>query len=71
MNRLYALLICLLTLPLDVCGSHDCRVKDARIGEPLVGTTVYLRGTGHSDQAQLDGFCTIRNVAAGEYELIG
>ncbi|OGX89766.1 TonB-dependent receptor [Hymenobacter coccineus] len=72
MNRLYALLICLLTLPLAVLGGTiKGRVTDARTGEPLVGTTVYLRGTGHSDQAQLDGSFTIRNVAAGEYELIG
>jgi outer membrane receptor protein involved in Fe transport len=44
---------------------------DARTGEPLVGAVVYLKGTTHNGQVQLDGTFTLRNVPAGEYELVG
>ncbi|MGI4821304.1 MAG: TonB-dependent receptor domain-containing protein [Janthinobacterium lividum] len=72
MNRLYTGFFCLLFLPVTaLAGTIRGRITDARTGEPLVGATVYLRGTGHSDQAKLDGTFIIRNVATGDYEVIG
>jgi outer membrane receptor for ferrienterochelin and colicin len=72
MNRLYTGFFCLLFLPvMALAGTIRGRITDARTGEPLVGATVYLRGTGHSDQAKLDGTFIIRNVATGDYEVIG
>ena len=72
MSKIYLALICLLSLPLAVAaGTIKGRITDARTGEPLVGATVFLRGTGHSDQARLDGTFIIRNVATGDYEVIG
>jgi outer membrane receptor protein involved in Fe transport len=72
MNCFRSLLLLLLGLPLAVLGGTvKGRITDARTGEPLVGTVVYLSGTSHSTQVQLDGSFIIRNVPVGEYELVG
>jgi outer membrane receptor protein involved in Fe transport len=72
MGRCYSVLFGLLLLPtLGLAGTIRGRVQDARTGEPLVGAVVYLQGTGHSGQVQLDGTFAIRNVPVGEYELVG
>jgi hypothetical protein len=70
MSRFYSAFFGLLCLPLVVqAGTIRGRVTDARTGEPLVGAVVYLQGTTHNGQVQLDGTFVLRNVPAGEYEL--
>jgi outer membrane receptor protein involved in Fe transport len=72
MNRITLVLIFLLGLSLGAMGGTvKGRITDARTGEPLVGSVVYLKGTAHNDMAGLDGSFTIRNVPVGEYELVG
>jgi hypothetical protein len=70
MRCLYPVFFSLLCLPLlTQAGTIRGRVTDARTGEPLVGAVVYLQGTTHNGQVQLDGTFVLRNVPAGEYEL--
>ncbi|WP_233636033.1 TonB-dependent receptor [Hymenobacter setariae] len=72
MSRFYSGFFGLLFLPLAVqAGTIKGRVTDARTGEPLVGAVVYLQGTSYNGQVQLDGTFSLRNVPAGEYELVG
>ena len=72
MRRVYSAFLGLLLLPLTLqAGTIRGRVTDARTGEPLVGAVVYLKGTTYNGQVQLDGTFTLRNVPAGEYELVG
>lgn len=72
MNRSRSLLLLLFGLPLAALGGTvKGRITDARTGEPLVGTVVYLSGTSHSTQVQLDGSFVLRDVPVGEYELVG
>ncbi|WP_460583188.1 TonB-dependent receptor [Hymenobacter arcticus] len=72
MRRHYSVFLGLLLLPVaTLAGTIRGRVLDARTGEPLVGAVVYLQGTSHNGQVQLDGTFSLRNVPAGEYELVG
>ncbi|OUJ72735.1 TonB-dependent receptor [Hymenobacter crusticola] len=72
MPRLYCLLFLLLAWPFGAfCGTVKGRVTDARTGEPLAGSVVYLKGTTHNSLAGLDGSFTLHEVPAGEYELVG
>ncbi|MBC8085028.1 MAG: TonB-dependent receptor plug domain-containing protein, partial [Hymenobacter sp.] len=72
MRPLYSLLLLLLTLPLGaLAGTVQGRVTDARTGEPLVGSVVFLKNTSHNGFAGLDGSFVLRDVPVGEYELIG
>ena len=73
MSRTFLLLlvVCALVLPLaSWAGTIKGRVTDARTGEPLVGAVVFLQGTSHNGQVQLDGTFVLRNVPTGEYELV-
>ena len=64
-------LVCALALPLaGWAGTIKGRVTDARTGEPLVGAVVFLQGTSHNGQVQLDGTFVLRDVPTGEYELV-
>jgi hypothetical protein len=68
---LYSLLIFLLAWPLiGLAGTVKGRVTDARTGEPLVGSVVYLKNTTYNGLAGLDGSFTLRDVPVGEYELV-
>ncbi|MBO2011602.1 TonB-dependent receptor [Hymenobacter negativus] len=72
MRHLYCCLFLLLVLPLTaLAGTVRGRVTDARTGEPLVGSVVFLKNTGHNGQAGLDGSFTLRDVPVGEYEVVG
>jgi outer membrane cobalamin receptor len=74
MSRFYSpfkslIFVCCLPLA-GWAGTIKGRVTDARTGEPLVGAVVFLQGTGYNGQVQLDGTFVLRNVPAGEYELV-
>ena len=45
-------------------------VFDARSGEALVGTSVFLKNTSYGTSADLDGSFEIKNVPIGEYTLV-
>ncbi|HEX8327195.1 MAG TPA: TonB-dependent receptor [Hymenobacter sp.] len=61
-----------LVLPLAaLAGGVKGRVTDARTGEPLVGSVVFLKNTPHNSQAGLDGSFALLNVPEGDYELVG
>jgi len=74
MSRFYSpfkslIFVCCLPLA-GWAGTIKGRVTDARTGEPLVGAVVFLQGTSYNGQVQLDGTFVLRNVPAGEYELV-
>lgn len=45
-------------------------VKDKATGEPLIGATVYLKGTSLGTATDVDGYYSITKLAAGDYVLV-
>ncbi len=50
-------------------GTITGRIIDSETEEPLVGVTAILEGTGQGDATDIDGYFTISNVPAGDYQL--
>lgn len=50
-------------------GTVTGRVVDSDTGEPLVGVTAILEGTAYGTATDIDGYFTIRDVPAGNFQL--
>lgn len=55
---------------LDGTGGINGRVMDTNTGEPLVGATVRIEGTGVGTVTDIDGTFELSSVAPGTYNLI-
>ena len=52
------------------CGQFEGVVFDASTKEPLIGVTVYVKGTTNGDATDLDGRFEISNLKDGPYTII-
>src|ERR1043165_693538 len=69
---LFSLLFCLIIISRSTAQTGDIRgfVYEEGTGEPAPYANVYLKGTTHISQTNLDGFFVVSKVPAGDYTII-